>query len=230
MKKFFTLIIVVALTVTAVFGITGVALAAGVELSITSDKDSLSEAGQVEFTATITNDSGTQLSDYTIEYTCGESTNTVTDGEAIEDGASGTVTFTCDISEDMIDQQITFSLMDGAGTVLATAAKTISKASDILVVGTDSIDVVLIQQRLRDLGYFNYRATGRFLSMTEKGVIAFQETNGLDIDGRIGPQTKAVLFSIEAIRSPLSPEIHVTSGPSLDGTPSNGELADWLRS
>ncbi len=228
MKKFFSLIIVVVFTVTAIFGIAGVAYAAGVELSISSDKDSLSEAGQVEFTATITNNSGALLSGYTIEYTCGESTNTVPSGEDIADGEEGTVVFTCDVSEDMLDQEITFSLLDSSGTELATAAKTIKTASELLMSGTDSVNVVLVQQRLRDLGYFNYRATGRFLSMTEKGVILFQESNALDIDGQIGPSTFEKLFSLDAVRSPLSPEIHVTSGPSLDGTPTNGELADWF--
>jgi len=228
MKKFLSLIIVVAFTVTAVFGITGVAYAADVEMTIASDKETLSGAGAIQFTASITNSSGAQLSGYTIEYSCGESNHTVTTGEAIADGATGTVVFSCDLTDDMLGQEITFVLLDSAGAELATAAKTINKAYELLMVGVDSLDVVLVQQRLRDLGYFNYRATGRYLSMTEKGVILFQESNSLDVDGQIGPVTYAKLFATDAIRSPLSPEIHVTSGPSLDGTPVNGVLGDWF--
>jgi len=82
--------------------------------------------------------------------------------------------------------------------------------------------------RLRDLGYISYRATGRFLSMTEKGVMNFQENNGLDADGRIGPQTYEKLFTTDLVRKPLSASIRITSGPSLDGSPANGELADWF--
>lgn len=228
MKRFISLIITSILIITALFAAGSVALAANVEMTITTDKASLSGAGQIEFTATITNNSGAELSGYSIEYSCGESNFTETSGEAIADGATGTVVFSCDITDDMLDQQISFILLDSTGGELTTASATIKKAPEILKAGMDSIDVVLIQMRLRDLGYFNYRATGRYLSMTEKGVIGFQENNGLDPDGRVGSSTFAKIFETNVARKPLSPEIRVTSGPSLTGTPTNGELADWF--
>ena len=228
MKKLLILIIVSTLLIASLFGAGSVALAADVEMSVTSDKATMPEPGTIEFTATIVNNSGSEIATYTINYTCGEADFNAPSTEAIADGDSGTLTFSCDLTEEMLGQQINFILVDSAGAELATTSITIKKEFEMLMIGVDSIDVVLVQMRLRDLGYISYRATGRFLSMTEKGVMGFQENNGLDADGRIGPQTYEKLFSTDVHRKPLSAEIRTTSGPSLDGDPVNGELADWF--
>ncbi|MBT3320015.1 MAG: peptidoglycan-binding protein [Clostridia bacterium] len=228
MKKLLILIIVSTLLVVSVFGVGSVALAADVDMSVTSDKATMPEPGTVEFTATIVNNSGSEISTYTINYTCGEFADSAPSIEAIADGDSGTLTFSCEMTEEMLGQQIDFVLVDGAGLELATDSITIAKAFEMLMIGVDNIDVVRIQMRLRDLGYISYRATGRFLSMTEKGVMGFQEQNGLDADGRVGALTYEKLFSTNVLRKPLSAEIRITSGPGLDGNPVNGELADWF--
>ncbi|MHC1786117.1 MAG: peptidoglycan-binding protein [Christensenellales bacterium] len=59
-------------------------------------------------------------------------------------------------------------------------------------------DVIDIQTRLRDLGYFTDLIDGKFGYRTYKAVRAFQTANGLTSDGVIGPLTYDILFSPEA--------------------------------
>lgn len=88
--------------------------------------------------------------------------------------------------------------------------------------------VFMIQMRLRDLGYLNYRATGEYLSKTESAVRSFQEYNELSADGQLGPMTYDKLFSNNVVRRPLATNIVVKSGPPPVGLPSEfGELSDW---
>ena len=63
-------------------------------------------------------------------------------------------------------------------------------------------DVLMLQQRLLDLGYTEVgELDGIFGPKTEQAVKHFQEVNGLLVDGVVGPQTWAALFSLGA-RSP----------------------------
>ncbi|MGI5848936.1 MAG: peptidoglycan-binding protein [Christensenellales bacterium] len=100
----------------------------------------------------------------------------------------------------------------------------------MLMLESKGIDVIRVQMRLRDLGYFNYRATGLYYSMTQKAVTEFQRNNELDPDGRVGEMTYEKLFSMENLtRKPLGASILISSGPTLIGSASEyGELADWF--
>jgi len=53
--------------------------------------------------------------------------------------------------------------------------------------------VLELQQLLSSLGFDPGRLDGIFGSNTEMGVRAFQERNGLDVDGIVGPETRAKL-------------------------------------
>lgn len=62
--------------------------------------------------------------------------------------------------------------------------------------GDTSDDVVLLQQLLKDCGYFNYEnITGYYGIITENAVKEFQKDNGLKTDGITGPATWAALLS-----------------------------------
>ncbi|MFA5676210.1 MAG: peptidoglycan-binding domain-containing protein [Christensenellales bacterium] len=88
--------------------------------------------------------------------------------------------------------------------------------------------VFMIQMRLRDLGYINYRATGEYLSKTVSAVRSFQEYNELDADGQLGALTYDKLFSSNVVRKPLATSVTVKSGPPPVGIPSGfGQLSDW---
>ena len=64
-------------------------------------------------------------------------------------------------------------------------------------------EVVRLQNRLKELGYFaaNQSSTGVYGAITEQAVIDFQRKNGLAIDGVAGPETLAVLYSDRAVRA-----------------------------
>jgi len=49
--------------------------------------------------------------------------------------------------------------------------------------------IALIQMELRDLGFYEGKIDGVFGPHTHNAVVRFQETNGLVIDGEVGPQT-----------------------------------------
>ena len=64
-------------------------------------------------------------------------------------------------------------------------------------------EVVNLQNRLRELGYFpaNQSATGVYGAITEQAVTAFQQKNGVTVDGVVGPQTLAAVQGAGAIRA-----------------------------
>lgn len=54
-------------------------------------------------------------------------------------------------------------------------------------------DVLALQQRLKDLGFDPNGIDGKFGPGTQAAVIAFQKANGLQVDGMVGPNTRAAL-------------------------------------
>ncbi len=66
--------------------------------------------------------------------------------------------------------------------------------------GDRGSDVESLQTRLQELGFYTYgRITGYFGSVTEAALKAFQIQNGLIGDGKAGKNTRAVLYSDDAI-------------------------------
>lgn len=65
--------------------------------------------------------------------------------------------------------------------------------------GDEGEDVTRLQERLKSLGYFNNKATGRYLKITLASVTAFQERNGIEPTGIADTQTQRMLFSDDAI-------------------------------
>jgi len=69
-----------------------------------------------------------------------------------------------------------------------------------LLEGTSGSDVDSLQRQLIDLGYLG-TATGYYGTETSAAVMAFQERNGLSVDGKTGEQTLALLYSPNAVES-----------------------------
>ena len=89
-------------------------------------------------------------------------------------------------------------------------------------------DVLAVQERLRDLGYFTYKPTMQFGSLTKAAVVAFQKQNGLDQDGVVGGETAKLLFSPDAKR--LSGSSARVATPVPSPTPkatTRGKLMEW---
>lgn len=68
--------------------------------------------------------------------------------------------------------------------------------------GSQGDGVLNLQMRLRDLGYYNYKITGYYGLLTVDAVCAFQDANDLTVDGSVGPETAAFLYSNAAKRRP----------------------------
>ncbi len=93
--------------------------------------------------------------------------------------------------------------------------------------GDTGDDVILVQFRLRDLGYFNYKITNYFGPYTTETLAEFQKENGLGADGVLGPETYEVLFSNTAKRKPV--EQRVKPAPKATSSSTRyGELKDWF--
>ncbi len=71
----------------------------------------------------------------------------------------------------------------------------------VLSDGDSGDDVISLQLRLRDLGYYNYKITGDFGSVTGQAVRDFQEDNHLKQDGIVGGKTAQMLYANGATRS-----------------------------
>jgi len=69
-----------------------------------------------------------------------------------------------------------------------------------LLEGTRGSDVDSLQRQLVDLGYLS-NSTGYYGTETVKAVKAFQERNGLAVDGKTGEQTLSLIFSPNAKQS-----------------------------
>lgn len=64
---------------------------------------------------------------------------------------------------------------------------------DHLTVGSEGPEVVALQTRLIELGYYVPTADGQYGGLTQQAVMAFQKIEGLGRDGVAGPQTIAAL-------------------------------------
>lgn len=64
--------------------------------------------------------------------------------------------------------------------------------------------VVMLQNRLQELGYLETGADGQYGGMTESAVVAFQENNDLTPTGIADDTTQSVLYSSSAVPAPAS--------------------------
>ncbi len=84
--------------------------------------------------------------------------------------------------------------------------------------GATGQDVILLQDRLKELNYFSAKSTGNFLSVTVKAVKDFQKANGLDATGIVDLDTIITLFSDGAVKKTVQA---VSSVKEESKTPEN---------
>lgn len=80
----------------------------------------------------------------------------------------------------------------------------------LIQTGDKGEEVVRIQTRLFDLGYYTYKPTGSFRTVTKSAVIAYQVASGLMSDGSVGEETMTALFFRSAKRAPFRSEVPLT--------------------
>lgn len=93
--------------------------------------------------------------------------------------------------------------------------------------------VELLQEKLKELGYYGGAIDGKFGPITERGVQLFQKSRGLKVDGIVGPKTWTALDIQKApqenARAPKRPrnyaEVKDTFGDPLSSGWSSANLA-----
>ena len=100
-----------------------------------------------------------------------------------------------------------------AQTFIPTPAPT--PTPGLLKKGDDGESVKAMQQRLKELGYYNGSVDGDFGGGTEEAVRLFQSQNGLDVDGVAAKKTFSLLYSEDAKQVTVTPTPDPNAMPML---------------
>ncbi len=102
------------------------------------------------------------------------------------------------------------SVSTGNGSSSSTSS---GSQDETLRHGMSGSAVKKLQERLKELGYFDHSVTGYYGDVTKKAVEAFQKNNGLKVDGVAGPATLKKVYSSSAKKAGSS-----SSSSSSDDT------------
>ena len=80
--------------------------------------------------------------------------------------------------------------------------------------GMQSDLVAALQTRLAELGFYEAKVSGGYYKITQSAVRAFQQHNGLAVDGVAGRQTQELLFSSDALPVSAAPRPSPTPEPT----------------
>ena len=99
------------------------------------------------------------------------------------------------------DQQVLYgaTAMEASVIVTPSPTPTVKPPTKTLRPGDKDDEVKLLQQRLKDLGYYTGNITGVYNTATTEAVKAFQKKSSLEQDGILGPITRTVLYGVNAI-------------------------------
>ncbi len=96
--------------------------------------------------------------------------------------------------------------------------------------GAKGVDVFILQNRLRDMGYISFRATGKFSDMTFDGVIKFKENNGIRGNETVDADIWGKLFSYDMLRTRINSKLPRVYGPgNVKPFGHFGYLSKWSR-
>ena len=84
----------------------------------------------------------------------------------------------------------------GGNVMVVTPDPNAPTAEPVLKNGAQGDDVTNLQSRLKTLGYYSGEIDGQFGNATREAVMLFQYQNGLDTDGVVGSETRALLFRL----------------------------------
>lgn len=101
---------------------------------------------------------------------------------------------------------------------------------EVLKDGSFGDSVLLLQMRLRALGYFSYKVTGQYGRVTVNAVKAFQAEHKLKVDGVAGFETLSLMYSNLAKRGSVNRTASTpTPTPKPVAKPSPGTLIEWSK-
>jgi peptidoglycan hydrolase-like protein with peptidoglycan-binding domain len=106
----------------------------------------------------------------------------------------------------------------------------ISNSLSIISLGDTGSQVRKIQQRLRDLNYYNGPINGCFDTATQDALIWFQESRGVTVNGIAGPTTQNSLFNLQSVARPATQiTAVVATTPPISGASNIQQLQQRLR-
>ncbi len=99
-------------------------------------------------------------------------------------------------------------------------------ADELMQQGAKGEEVVRVQKRLFDLGFYTYKPTGSYQTVTKSAVMAYQAASGITNDGTIGAETIQTLFSRGAKRVDFHAEVPL-SFTAQDAITQKGNAMPW---
>ena len=117
-------------------------------------------------------------------------------------------------------------LIVGAALPMMTAEASLKR-------GSTGDEVIAVQKRLKQWGYYSGAVDGIFGYATERAVRWFQEKNGLTVDGVVGPKTAAAMglnlkSTVSASTKPASGDVYLLAQciySESRGEPYKGQVA-----
>ena len=117
--------------------------------------------------------------------------------------------------------------------LIVCAALPLMKAEAALKRGSKGDDVIAVQKRLKQWGYYSGAVDGIFGYATERAVRWFQEKNGLSVDGVVGEKTAAAMglnlsSTVSASTKPASGDVYLLAQciySESRGEPYKGQVA-----
>lgn len=125
-----------------------------------------------------------------------------------------------------VEMSLTPTPVPGYGNVMqVTVDPSLPTPAPVLRSGSEGDEVVRLQERLKELGYYTSAVDGQFGPGTKSAVILFQAQHGLSADGIVGEETSNMLYSDQAhqVVVTATPEPQPTApgvpGYTADGMP-----------
>lgn len=125
-----------------------------------------------------------------------------------------------------VEMSLTPTPVPAYGNVMqVTVDPSLPTPAPVLRSGSEGDEVVRLQERLKELGYYTSTVDGQFGPGTKSAVILFQAQHGLDADGIVGEDTRNMLYSDQAhqvvVTATPEPQPTVADAPgyTADGMP-----------
>ena len=116
------------------------------------------------------------------------------------------------------------------GKTQAQSEKEETNVDDTLKKGDKGSEVKKLQQRLKELGYYNYSIDSSYGDRTVEAVKAFQKKNSLSVDGICGTATLRKLNSTSAVKAGNTEQKEETKEEAKDdGTLKKGSKGDAVK-
>ena len=136
------------------------------------------------------------------------------------DGLAGTKT------QQLLYSQVNSGISgDNSSSSSSSSSSSASGFTRTLRKGYTGTDVISVQQKLKDLGFYTGSVDGVYGTGSMAAVKAFQRQNGLTADGLVGSRTHAVLMSATSGSTSNSGSDNSSSDSSSDQTNAEGTLS-----